>query len=272
MTSNNKYLSELENKSIYIIREAYWEYRDKLAVLWSIGKDSTTMLHLVRKAFFGKVPIPVIHLDTSYKFKEIYDFRNEYAKKWGLKLIVVRSEDALKLGMSPEKGHLECCTALKTAALKDCIKQYGFKALLLGIRRDEHSIRAKERVFSPRNSDFQWDYQNQPAELWEQYNKTANSEEEHFRIHPMLGWTELDIWRYIQRENLPIVDLYFAKNGTRYRSIGCQTCCTPALSSASSVSDIIRELETANTPERAGRAQDKEQTYMMQKLRALGYM
>ena len=266
------YLDDLENKSIYIIREAYWEYRDKLAVLWSIGKDSTAMLHLARKAFFGKIPIPVVHIDTSYKFKEIYEFRDEYAKKWELGLVIIRNEDALKFGMSPEKNKLDCCTALKTNALKNCIKQYGFKALLLGIRRDEHAIRAKERVFSPRNHNFQWDYHNQPAELWEQYNKTTNSEGEHFRIHPMLGWTELDIWRYIQRENLPIVDLYFAKNGMRYRSIGCQTCCTPIPSLARSVTDIIKELETINTPERAARAQDKEEAYMMQKLRALGYM
>lgn len=266
------YLNELEARSIYIIREAYYQYRDNLAVLWSMGKDSTAMLHLVRKAFLGKVPIPVVHLDTSYKFKEIYKFRDKYAKKWNLKLIVVRNEKELRSGMSPAAGHLKCCTALKTDALKQCIKRHNFKALLLAIRRDEHAIRAKERIFSPRDANFSWDYNNQPAELWEQYNKTVESDERHFRIHPMLGWTEPDIWRYIKREKLPVVNLYFAKGGRRYRSIGCEICCSPILSSADSVPDIIRELEATNTPERAGRAQDKEQAYMMQKLRALGYM
>lgn len=266
------YLDELEERSIYIIREAYYQYRDKLAVLWSIGKDSTTMVHLIRKAFLGKVPIPVVHLDTSYKFAEIYSFRDEYAKRWGLQLIVMRNEQAIKAGVCAGKGHLECCTALKTNTLKQCISRYGFKALFLAIRRDEHAIRAKERIFSPRGSDFHWDYQNQPPELWDQYNKTIESDEQHFRIHPMLGWTELDIWRYIQREHLPVVSLYFSKNGKRYRSIGCQVCCSAISSQARTISDIIKELETVTTPERAGRAQDKEQAYMMQKLRALGYM
>ncbi len=678
----NEYLDDLESRSIYIIREAYREYRDKLAVLWSIGKDSTTLLHLVRKAFFGKVPIPVIHIDTSFKFPEIYEFRDKYAKEWNLKLIVARNEKALSEGVSPEKGKLECCTKLKTEALKQAITKYGIKALLLGIRRDEHGIRAKERYFcfprgtlvygkeikpiekiqagdlvfthlgslrkvvrvfsrhyrgqllainseynmpifmtpnhvvfakvpgkgekrinikstgfdgitrdiemrlrgrrrivwirasklkindllyipklpkkpqdgirtiyyipikmiigdssglikikrqltwksahksakkireslplspemlrvlgyyiaegsanfssnqisfafnasenhlvddlleamkeifgiegsvkenenffkitfssktlmllfskmcgvgarnkklpyfftllskmqlrelvkgcwlgdgsnerystmskylahqlrlallrlgiltsirkdktsryhltvagvskdkftetfgikckipyvkkcvhareiselssnelsdsqyghsraggfwipiksiktipynglvydlqvegdssyvvcgvavhnSPRDSSFRWNYQNQPPELWEQYNKIKESGEMHFRIHPLLHWKEIDIWRYIKRENLPIVGLYFSKNGFRYRSIGCKPCCSPIPSNASNVDEIIAELETTKTAERAGRAQDKEQAYMMQKLRALGYM
>lgn len=266
------YLKELESRSIYIIREAYYQYRQGLAVLWSMGKDSTAMMHLVRKAFLGEVPIPVVHLDTSYKFREIYEFRNEYSKKWGINLIVVRNEEALSAKMSPEEGHLKCCTELKTNTLKQCIKDYNLKALLLAIRRDEHSIRAKERVFSPRGSDFSWDYHHQPAELWDQYNRTQDTQTQHFRVHPMLGWTELDIWRYIKSENLPIVSLYFSKNGVRYRSIGCEVCCSPVASNATSVPDIIEELETSNAPERAGRAQDKEQAYMMQKLRALGYM
>lgn len=268
----HQYLDELESWSIYIIREAYCQYRQRLAVLWSMGKDSTTMLHLIRKAFFGQVPIPAVHLDTSYKFRSIYDFRDKYAKEWGLKIIVIRNEEALKSGISPAAGHLECCSALKTDALKLCIEKYGFQALFLAIRRDEHAIRAKERVFSPRNSDFNWDYHNQPPELWDQYNRAVESDGQHFRIHPMLGWTELDIWRYIEREGIPIVSLYLAKDGLRYRSIGCEVCCSPIPSAAASVSEIIKELEAQNTPERAGRAQDKERAYMMQKLRSLGYM
>ena len=266
------YLDELESKSIYIIREAYHQYRDQLAVLWSIGKDSTAMVHLVRKAFIGRVPIPVMHLDTTYKFKEIYKFRDHYAKKWGLKLLVARNEAAIKRGMAPEKGRLDCCTQLKTDTLKQAIGKYNFKALCLAIRRDEHAIRAKERYFSPRDANFQWNYQDQPPELWEQYNKSQGDNGFHFRVHPMLGWREVDIWRYIKRENLPIVDLYFSKNGKRFRSIGCETCCEPVPSMASTIDELIRELETTRTAERAGRTQDKEQAYMMQKLRALGYM
>jgi sulfate adenylyltransferase subunit 2 len=234
--------------------------------------NSTTLLHLVRKSFFGEVPMPVIHIDTSFKFPEIYEFRDKYAKEWNLKLIIAKNERALSEGVSPERGKFECCTKLKTEALKQAIVKYGMKALLLGIRRDEHGIRAKERYFSPRDSSFRWNYQNQPPELWEQYNKIKESDEMHFRIHPLLHWKEIDIWRYIKRENLPIVGLYFSKNGFRYRSIGCKPCCNPIPSNASNVDEIIAELETTKTAERAGRAQDKEQAYIMQKLRTLGYM
>jgi sulfate adenylyltransferase subunit 2 len=143
--------------------------------------------------------------------------------------------------------------------------------LLLAIRRDEHGIRAKERYFSPRSADFTWNYQNQPAELWDLY-KSQITEEEHFRIHPMLHWTELDIWRYVKKEKIPMVSLYFAKNGKRYRSIGCRTCCMPVNSNANTIGKIIKELETTEEAERSGRAQDKENAYTMQKLRSLGYM
>lgn len=274
MKGNNSYLDELEAKSIFIIREAYYRFQDKLAVLWSVGKDSTTMLYLVKKAFLGEVPVPVIHIDTSYKIKEIYEFRDKLAKQWNLNLIIARNEDALKNGMSPEKSRLECCTALKTEALKQAIEKHGFKALLVAIRRDEHGIRAKERTFSPREN-FSWDYKNQPAELWNQY-ATKEQKSMHFRVHPMLHWREIDIWRYIKRENIPVVNLYFAKqvNGKwlRYRSIGCAPCCKPIESKADTLDKIIEELETTAIPERAGRVQDKEREYMMQKLRALGYM
>ncbi len=262
-------LDELESQSIYIIREAYYHYR-KLAVLWSIGKDSTTMVWLCRKAFFGNIPFPALHIDTSYKFPQMYKFRDEYSKKWGFELIVVRNEEAIAAGMGPKKK-LECCTALKTNGLKQAIAKHGFEALLLGIRRDEHGIRAKERYFSPRDEQFKWDYQDQPPELWDQYKNQAE-EGTHIRVHPLLHWAEVDIWRYIRRERIPITELYFAKEGKRYRSIGCTTCCSPVESNAATIDEIISELETTNTSERAGRAQDKEDTYTMQKLRALGYM
>jgi len=263
-------LSKLENQSIFIIREAYSQFK-KVAMLWSIGKDSSALLWLIRKAFYGKVPFPIMHLDTGYKFKEIYQFRDKYVKEWNLNLIICKNQKAMDRGINPAKGKLECCTELKTNALKEAIAKNGFKALYLGIRRDEHGIRAKERLFSPRDKDFKWDYKNQPPELWDQY-KTKAKDEEHFRVHPLLGWTESDIWQYIKRENISIVSLYFAKNGKRYRSIGCEPCCNPIDSDADTIDKIIDELKTVKVSERSGRAQDKEATYMMQKLRSLGYM
>lgn len=264
------YLSQLENESIYLIREAYRQFKD-IGMLWSIGKDSTTLLWLIRKAFYGKILFPIIHLDTGYKFKEIYEFRDYYAKEWGLNLIVYRNEEAIARGVCPEKGKLECCTELKTNALKQVVKNNHIKALYLGIRRDEHGVRAKERFFSVRDSDFEWNYREQSAEMWNQH-KTEAKEEEHFRIHPILSWTEQDIWNYIQRENIPMTKLYFSDGNYRYRSIGCETCCKPIESKADTITKIINELENTNISERSGRAQDKESDYMMQKLRSLGYM
>ncbi len=204
---------------------------------------------------------------SGYKFREIYQFREEYAEKWGLELIVSKNEGAIERGVCPDTGKLECCNELKTNALKLALEKYKYKALYLGIRRDEHGIRAKERVFSPRDEDFEWDYKNQAPELWDQY-KTKTREEEHVRVHPLLGWTELDIWQYIQKENIPIVSLYISKDGKRYRSIGCETCCNPVASDAQTIDEIVEELKTSNTAERSGRAQDKESAYIMQKLRS----
>jgi sulfate adenylyltransferase subunit 2 len=265
------HLTELENRSIYTIREAYNQYPN-IALLWSIGKDSTVLLWLCLKAFMGKLPFPVLHIDTSYKFKQMYEQRDRLAKEWGFEVIVAKNEAALADGMNPEKaGRLACCTALKTNALQNAITAHGWQAIILGIRRDEHGIRAKERVFSPRNFNFQWDYKNQPMEIWEQYKKMGETDH-HYRVHPILSWTEMDIWQYTQRENLPVVDLYFSKNGKRFRSIGCERCCQPVDSNAKTMAEVVEELKTTKISERAGRAQDKESAYMMQKLRSLGYM
>ncbi|MCM8800204.1 MAG: sulfate adenylyltransferase subunit CysD, partial [Candidatus Omnitrophica bacterium] len=239
--------------------------------LWSVGKDSTTLLWLIRKSFFGKVPFPIIHIDTTYKFKEIYKFRDKMVKEWNLDLIVARNEIAINNGMGPEKSKFNCCMELKTNALKMAIEKYGFLALYLAIRRDEHGIRAKERVFSLRDEDFQWDYKNQPPELWEQY-KSILDKGKHIRVHPLLGWREIDIWEYIKKENIPVVSLYFAKERKRYRSIGCACCCIPIDSDADTVDKIIEELKSTKISERSGRAQDKESAFIMQKLRSLGYM
>ena len=265
------YLSELESESLYILREARHRY-PRLALLWSMGKDSTTLLWLCRKAFLGRVPFPVVHIDTSYKFPEMYAFRDRLAREWGLDLVVHRNEEALAAGMAPERfGTLACCGALKTEALKQAVARLNLDALILGIRRDEHGIRAKERYFSPRDQQSHWRYEEQPPELWDLY-RSAGQEDHHVRVHPLLHFTELDIWHYVRREGIPVVDLYFSRGGTRFRSIGCRTCCKGLPSGAGSVEEIITEIGTSNTAERAGRAQDKEEAFLMQKLRSLGYM
>ena len=264
------HLRDLEKRSITLIREVKAQFKNP-AVLWSTGKDSTTTVWLCKKAFFGEIPFPVIHIDTTYKFPQIYEFRDRIAEEWNLNLIIARNEEALRKGMSPEKGRLRCCMELKTEALKNLVKKMKFDALILAIRRDEHGIRGKERYYSPRDGDFHWNYTDQPAELWDLYVKPSEGFS-HMRVHPILHWTELDVWQYTKRENLPVNPLYFARNGRRYRSLGCMPCTVSIPSTASTIDEIIEEIKTSKTPERAGRAQDKERAYMMQKLRSLGYM
>jgi sulfate adenylyltransferase subunit 2 len=264
------HLDELESQSIYIFREAYRKFAN-LAMLYSIGKDSTTMIHLARKAFFGRIPFPLAHVDTTHKYPEMIAYRDRMVKEWGAELVVGKNEAALAAGMGPGTGRLACCEALKTQALSQLIDRYGFKGLFLGIRRDEEGSRAKERVFSPRDKNFEWAYKDQPPELWDQFN-TSFEEGTHIRIHPILGWTELNIWEYIQREGIEICPLYFAREGKRFRSLGCMPCTGPIPSNAATVAEIIEELKSLKTPERAGRAQDQENAYAMQKLRARGYM
>jgi len=263
-------LKDLENQTVYILREAYAEFKN-LAVLWSTGKDSTTMLWLCRKAFFGKIPFPVIHIDTGYKFKQMYKFRDEIASEWGLNLLVAKNKDAIKEGVSPQNGKFECCTKLKTEALRKCLDEYGFDALILAIRRDEHGIRAKERYFSPRNENFGWDYRDQPLEMWDQFQGLIG-DGTHMRVHPILHWRELDVWEYTRRESIPVNSMYFARNGRRYRSLGCEPCTLTIESKAATIDEIVEELKITKIAERSGRAQDKEKAYAMQKLRALGYM
>lgn len=263
-------LFELENEAIYMLREAYAKFK-KPAMLWSMGKDSTALLCLVRKAFFGKVPFPLIHIDTTYKMPEMIKFRDAKAAQWGLNLIVAKNSAALRSGMAPSGGALKCCTALKTSALRQLLQKEKFDAVFVAIRRDEEGTRAKERFFSPRGPGFEWNFKDQPPELWSQFQTDA-CEGGHVRVHPLLRWTEVDVWKFIRKEKVEVIDLYFAKHGKRYRSLGCVPCTAPIASSAATIDAIITELESAKTSERAGRAQDKADDYAMQKLRVEGYM
>lgn len=263
-------LDELENQSIYIIREAYKNFKN-LAVLWSIGKDSTVLLWLIKKSFLGHVPVPLLHIDTTYKIPAMIKYRDALAKKDDLKLLVYTNMDAIKDGMNFTRGRMICCKALKTDALKQAQEKYKLEGLFLGIRGDEEGSRSKERVFSIRNKEAKWDYRDQQPELWDQY-QTSCEPGSHVRIHPLLNWRELDIWEYIKREKIPVIDLYFAKDGKRYRSLGCYPCTFPVESNAKNVDEIIQELKTTKDSERSGRAQDKEDLYALQKLRSQGYM
>jgi sulfate adenylyltransferase subunit 2 len=262
------HLDQLESESVYILREAFNRI-EKLAMLWSLGKDSNTMVWLAKKAFFGRVPFPVLHIDTGKKFREMYEFRSRYAKEWDLNLIVrpcpgVEEVDAT---LPPAARS----AARKTLGLKNAIAEFGFQGIIAGIRRDEESIRAKERVFSPRGEDGGWNLKDQPPEFWHQFNSDVPPGA-HLRIHPLLHWTEIDIWRYVQRERIPCVDLYFAKDGKRYRSLGDKDITFPIASDAASVEDILAELERTRVPERAGRAMDHEAEDAFERLRADGYM
>ncbi len=291
------HLEELEATSVYILRESYKEFKN-LVMLWSIGKDSTVLLWLARKAFFGHIPFPLLHIDTNFKIPEMIRYRDEVALKWNLNLVVGKNEKAISENLSFPGGkvdRLTCCRMLKSEALKhtlsgewpryrlnhksgkfepDADKQ-AYTGVIVGVRADEEGSRSKERCFSPRNKDNDWDVDDQPPELWNQY-KTDFAPGTHLRIHPLLDWTELDIWEYIGKENIPITSLYFDNgNNKRFRSLGCYPCTSPVESDAKNVEDIIRELKTgkfSNIAERAGRAQDKDDGGGLETLRREGYM
>jgi sulfate adenylyltransferase subunit 2 len=261
-------LDHLEHQSIYILREAFNRI-DNIAMLWSIGKDSNVMLWLTRKAFFGRIPFPVVHLDTGAEFPETYAFRDRYVKEWSLRLIDDPAPGIEEVDETlPPNSRF---AARKTLGLKRAIEKYKFNGIIAGIRRDEQPMRSKERVFSPRRADGSWDLRDQPPEFWDQYN-TAQPPGTHLRIHPLLAWTEIDIWRYIQREKIPVVPLYFAKNGKRFRSLGEIGITFPIDSTASTIDEIIAELRTTKTAERAGRAMDHDSEDAFERLRAAGYM
>lgn len=261
-------LDQLESQSIYIFREAFNRI-ENIAMLWSLGKDSNVMVWLARKAFFGHVPFPVMHVDTERKFPEMYEFRDRYAKEWGLNFLreLCPPIEATDETLPPAARS----AARKTEGLKLAIKKYGFNGLFAGIRRDEEATRAKERVFSPRGLAGQWDFKDQPPEFWDQY-KTDFPPGTHIRIHPLLHWTEIDIWLYTQREQIPTIPLYFSHDGLRYRSLGDKDITFPVKSLASNIDEIIEELRTTKVSERSGRAMDHESEDAFERLRADGYL
>src|SRR5438270_1752170 len=263
-------LKSLEAESIYILREAAAEFT-RPVMLYSIGKDSSVMLRLAQKAFFpGKIPFPLLHIDTGYKFPEMIAFRDSYTREISANLIVHQNRDALEQGANPfVLGTQKCCGLLKTKALLDALTEGGFDAAFGGARRDEEKSRAKERIYSFRDSLGQWDPKNQRPELWNIFNSRIDKGES-IRVFPLSNWTELDVWLYIHVENIPIVPLYFAKerdvvlrNGAivviedpkqllpgektqkmtvRMRSLGCMPCTGAIQSEAASVPDIIEDM------------------------------
>jgi sulfate adenylyltransferase subunit 2 len=291
------HLERLEAQSVHVLREAYREFKS-LVMLWSIGKDSTVLLWLARKAFFGHCPIPLVHIDTSFKIPEMIEYRDRLALEWNLNMIVGQNSDALARGNTFPSGkisRLECCKALKSEALKHTLSgewprqrldhnlgkyvtdenQDPYTGVIVGARADEEGSRSKERYFSPRDKENDWDVSDQPPELFDQY-KTDFAPGTHVRVHPLLDWTELNIWEYIERENIPVTPLYFDQGeGKRYRSLGCYPCTTPVDSTATNVSEIVEELrggKFSNIAERSGRAQDKEDEGGLETLRRDGYM
>ena len=291
------HLTKIEHRSIHILREAYSEFKS-LCMLWSIGKDSTVMLWLARKAFFGHVPIPLVHIDTAYKIPEMIEYRDKLALEWRLDMIYGQNNRALEEKQTFPDGNctrLECCKNLKTDALVNTLSgnwpryrlnhdtgkyeidsnREPYTGVIVGVRADEEGTRSKERYFSPRGKKSDWDLADQPPEFWNQY-KTDFAPGTHVRIHPLLDWTELDIWEYILRENIPTVSLYYNQgDGIRYRSLGCAPCTKPVESEAKNVEEIVEELKTgkfSRIAERSGRDQDKEDGGGLETLRVDGYM
>lgn len=293
------HLQALEAESIYILREAVAEFA-RPVMLYSIGKDSSVMLRLAQKAFFpGKIPFPLLHVDTSYKFPEMIAFRDAYVKEIGAELIVHRNEEAIAAGASPWKlGTQNCCGALKTRSLLDALEEGGFDAAFGGARRDEEKSRAKERVYSFRDAAGQWDPKNQRPELWSLYNARLRKGES-IRVFPLSNWTELDIWLYLYAEQIPIVPMYFAqerlvveRGGTinlvepgtrllpgeepkrmkvRMRSLGCAPCTGAIRSDAETLPEIIEELIGFRRSEREGRAIDHDEEGSMELKKREGY-
>jgi sulfate adenylyltransferase subunit 2 len=293
------HLDLLEAESIQIIREVAAEFQNPV-MLYSIGKDSSVMVRLAQKAFFpGKIPFPLLHIDTTYKFREMITFRDEFIASIGAKLIVHTNQQAIDNGANPIRiGTQKCCGFLKTRALLDGLSAGGYDAAFGGARRDEEKSRAKERVYSFRDEFGQWDPKNQRPELWNVYNARVDKGQ-HIRVFPLSNWTELDVWQYIERENIPIVPLYYAKlrpmvrRGAslipveqdfmllpgekaemvmcRMRSLGCSPCTGAIRSDADTVGKIVEEMKLARRSERENRVIDHDQEGSMEIKKREGY-
>lgn len=294
------HLKQLEAESIHIIREVAAEFRNPV-MLYSIGKDSAVMLHLARKAFYpSKPPFPLMHVDTTWKFREMIAFRDKMAAEYGFDLIVHTNEEGREKGMNPfDHGSALYTDVMKTEALKQALDKYKFDAAFGGARRDEEKSRAKERVFSFRSENHRWDPKNQRPELWNVYNARVKPGES-IRAFPISNWTELDIWQYIYRENIPIVPLYYSAErpvvkrdgalimvdddrmplkpgetpemkSVRFRTLGCYPLTGAVESEAATLPDIIQEMLLTTTSERQGRVIDHDQAGSMEKKKQEGY-
>ncbi len=300
MAHRLSHLDRLEAESIFIIREVAAECR-KPVILYSIGKDSQVLLHLARKAFHpGRIPFPVLHVDTGWKFREMIAFRDWIAQEWDLDLIVHINEEGVKAGISPiTHGSAVHTDVMKTQALKQALDKYGFDAAFGGARRDEEKSRAKERVFSFRNRQHRWDPKNQRPELWNLYNTRVHKGES-MRVFPLSNWTERDVWQYIHREDIPIVPLYFARvrpvveregqlimvdddrlplepgetpqmRKIRFRTLGCYPLTGAIESDAEDLAGIVAEMLTTTTSERQGRVIDRDPGASMERKKQEGY-
>ncbi len=296
----NNHIKYLESESIHIIREAYAEAKNPV-MLYSLGKDSSVMLHLAKKAFYpGKIPFPLLHVDTLWKFKEMYDFRDKVVSEENLELLIFTNPEGKKNNINPIDNGSEVHTdIMKTQALKMAINKYKFDIAFGGARRDEEKSRAKERIFSFRSSDHKWDPKNQRPELWNIYN-CRKSDGESIRVFPLSNWTELDVWQYLYQEKIDIVPLYFSSerkvidwNGmlidvndnrlpinndalietkrVRFRTLGCYPLTGAIESNAENIEEIILEILKSTVSERQGRAIDKDSNASMEQKKQEGY-
>jgi sulfate adenylyltransferase subunit 2 len=298
-SSRISHLDALEAESIQILREVAAEF-SRPAMLYSIGKDSSVMLRLAQKAFYpAAIPFPLLHIDTTYKFREMIEFRDRICRELGVKLIVHTNTEAIEAGANPFRlGTTKCCALLKTRALLDALTEHGIDAAIGGARRDEEKSRAKERIFSFRDAFGQWDPKNQRPELWNLYNGRIDKGQS-VRVFPLSNWTELDVWEYIRLEEIPVVPLYFAKQRevlvrgdklivpensggcapdertqvvfSRMRSLGCTHCSGAVRSRADSISAIIDELKLVRRSERENRLIDHDQEGSMELKKREGY-
>jgi len=262
---------ELVSKSVYMLQEVKANFKNPV-ILWSTGKDSTLSLSLCREAFVGKVPFPVLHIDTGLQFEQMYKFRDKIAKDWSLDLIVEKSDKAGKLSPSQETPNQVCCQTLITDTVRGAIEKHGFDAMIMSICRDKQPIMNKERMWERKKKTGKASDRLQVDPVFN-LQTDFGADSSCTRINPILHWDEIAIWEYAQKMEIPVNPMYFAKDGVRYRSLGCQPCTNPIKSSAKNIAEIIEELKVAKGPEEPRRTQEeKDKEEIMQKLKDMGYM